>query len=175
MSKNYIVGNAEDVELMNGLMSSNYPELIENGVNVGLFYVVKVDKDGEVQNEACLKKDGRTCSGKISLISDLNRMTDSFDAKIVLDLNIWQRLSLEEKNALLDHELYHLYIVKNPKTGEVVTISDESSKVKLKLKKHDVVMWGFHDIIVRHGFGSQELQVLNGISECYKDYLVKSV
>lgn len=174
MSKNYIVANAEDVEMMKGIMDSTYPELVSNNVNVALFYVTKVNKAGEVQDEPCLKKDGVTCAGKISLISDLNRMTDTTDAKIVLDYGIWQKLSLEEKKALLDHELHHLHIVKDPKTGEVLTISEDSTRIKLKMKKHDVVMWGFHEIIERHGFGSHELQILYGIASRYKEYFPKA-
>ena len=171
MSKNYEMASQEDVKLMNEIIDKHYKELRDYDIQIGLFYLYpKLDKDGNSKGPS-IKSQGVACAANIRIVSDLNRLTDNTDVKIVLAQEIWSKISKEEKEAILDHELYHLVIAKDPKTDEPLTISETSDKVKLKMKVHNIVLWGFSDIIERHKMNSQELQILDGISKRYAPYM----
>ena len=129
----------------------------------------KRDRDGNLKKSALIKN-GVPCAAMVRVISPFNRHTDNYDVKIILNGDFWRDLTKEEKIAVIDHELSHIRMIRD-REGEPVMIDENSDKVKLGTVKDDIQMWGFNDIIVRHGKNSQELQVLQSLVNRYAPLL----
>ena len=160
-----------DEKLLEDLLTEERYQFIKDyEVNVIMFFKYgKRDRDGVLKKPA-LVKNGVPCAAQIRVISPFNRQTDNYDVKIIIDGDNWRDLTKEEKIAIIDHELTHLSIVRD-REGEPVMINEESDKVKLKLIRDDIQMWGFNDIMIRHGANSQELQILQHLVNRYAPIL----
>ena len=73
-------------------------------------------------------------------------MTDDTDVKIILNKELWDELSVNEKKSTIDNQLSYLQI-KEDKLGEPIPISDDCDKVQLKLRKPDFYCEGFLDML----------------------------
>ena len=160
-----------DEQILENLLKEERYQFFEDyEVKVVMFFKYgKRDKDVNLKKNA-ISKNGAPCAAQVRLISAFNRQTDNYDVKIILDGDIWKDLSKEERIAVVDHELSHIQIVVDA-DGEPVMINEQSDKVKLKCIHDDIQMWGFSEIIDRHGKNSQELQVLQSLVKRYKHLL----
>jgi len=143
------------VELLTAVMQRHeeHRKLKEAGVTVELqFAYGKEKKDGSVED--AIKWHGRKALGfaKIRKLDD--RASGMTDAKILVDGQFWQDAEDPEREALLDHELYHLELVTDD-VGDVE--KDDSGRPKLKMRKHDVEVGWFTAVALRNGAHSQEL------------------
>lgn len=146
----YELANATDEKLLEELLNDErYAPLKSYEINVQLFYKYgKRDKEGELKTPA-LQKNGKAIYAQTKIVSNFNRMTDDTDVKIILNKDLWDELSKEEKLAILDNELNYIQ-VKEDKEGEPLTISEDSDKVQLKLRKPDFYCEGFLEIMNIH-------------------------
>lgn len=104
------------------------------------------------------------------------RLTDLYwqtllriDAQIVVDSHWWNGLleraktdvereqALARRRAVIDHELTHLELVCDKKTGKPV-LHPETGRPKLRLRKHDYQFGWFTEVAQRHGVHSVEVQ-----------------
>lgn len=69
----------------------------------------------------------------------------------------WLGRREQERAAVIDHELTHLYLVKDDK-GNVE--EDDAGRPKLKMRLHDIQIGGFAEIIERHRESAIEAQQL---------------
>jgi hypothetical protein len=101
--------------------------------------------------------DGRVTLGKCKKASDLDRELVAFDFIILLRKAFWQdsRVSVEQRVALLDHELCHAAVRVDDRTGDPVT--DERGRIVYRMRKHDVEE--FADVVRRHGIYKSDLEV----------------
>lgn len=94
----------------------------------------------------------------IKVVPLKDRLTKDYDAELVLDRHLWERLRHRHRKALLDHELSHLAVAKfvehESEDGEVscTFATDDIGRPKLKTVKGN---WnggdGFREVVKRHG------------------------
>lgn len=98
---------------------------------------------------------GYPCLAVVRIVSAKDRAKDVGDAEITIDRDAYEAMTSEQRDALLDHELYHLNIVRD-RAGQPKR--DDHGRPKLKMRKHDFNVGWFHEIARRHGAASIEVQ-----------------
>ncbi len=119
-----------------------------------LFARSKRDENGDATGPA-LKLHGYQCAAVVKVLSAKDRAKGLGDAEIVVDGDRWHEWSMEEKEALLDHELQHLEL-KTDEHGCV--IRDDLDRPTLRCIKHDHQFGWFDAIARRHGAAAFEVQ-----------------
>ena len=79
----------------------------------------------------------------------------NIDIEITIDSLYWQNASIEERKSTIDHELTHI-VVKLDKEG--LPKVDDDGLVCFKMRRHDLVYWGFKEILERNKTNSIEYQ-----------------
>ena len=138
---------ASDNQLLEKVMSKEKYEILKSyNIKIALFYKYgKRDKEGNLKTTA-LSKNGVPIPAQTKIVSSFNRITDNTDVKIILNKELWDELSQNEKESVLDNSLYYIEI-KEDKMGEPIMISDDSDKVDLKLRKPDFYIEGFLNVM----------------------------
>lgn len=138
---------ASDNQLLERVMSKEKYEILKSyNIKIALFYKYgKRDKEGNLKTTA-LSKNGVPIPAQTKIVSSFNRITDNTDVKIILNKELWDELSQNEKESVLDNGLYYIEI-KEDKMGEPIMISDDSDKVDLKLRKPDFYIEGFLNVM----------------------------
>lgn len=96
------------------------------------------------------------------------RALDQKDATIVVCKASWDQMDDRKRIALVDHELYHLQVCKDPE-GRLKT--DDLNRPKLRLRKHDIEVGWFVEIAKEHGPDSIECEQANGMVLKYRQSL----
>lgn len=143
----YELANSTDENILNNILKDERYEILNSyDIHVKLFYKYgKKDKEGNLKTPA-LTKNGIAIPAQIKIVSAFNRMTDDTDVKIILNKELWDELSINEKKSTIDNQLSYLQI-KEDKLGEPIPISDDCDKVQLKLRKPDFYCEGFLDML----------------------------
>lgn len=143
----YELANQTDEQILNDLLNDERYEILNSyDIHVKLFYKYgKKDKEGNLKTPA-LTKNGIAIPAQIKIVSAFNRMTDDTDVKIILNKELWDELSVDEKKSTIDNQLSYLQI-KEDKLGEPIPISEDCDKVQLKLRKPDFFCEGFLDML----------------------------
>jgi hypothetical protein len=146
----YELANSIDEQMLADVLSDErYEPLKSYDINIKLFYKYgKRDKDDNLKTPA-LQKNGKPIYAQTKIVSAFNRITDETDVKIILNKDLWDELSKEERIAVLDNQVHYIEI-KEDKDGEQITISEDCDKVQLKLRKPDFFCEGFLDILNIH-------------------------
>jgi hypothetical protein len=108
-----------------------------------------------------------TCGGYpayavVRVLGPKERTMERGDAEIVIDRDAYEAMNPATRDALLDHELYHLE-VKRDQGGQVKR--DDHGRPVLKLRKHDFQVGWFHEIARRHGMASIEVTQATSLKE----------
>lgn len=100
--------------------------------------------------------DGRVVLGRCKRASDLDRQLSEFDFVIILNREFWTapEVTIEQKQALLDHELCHAEVVIDPTSDE--PHEDESGRTVYRIRRHDIEE--FSEIVERHGCYKKDLE-----------------
>ena len=98
---------------------------------------------------------GRRILGRAKVVGEDMRSTFGKDAIIYINRDAWHYLSDAQKRYLLDHELYHLDIVKD-KNYDTVELQD--GRPKLTTVPHDLE--DFVAIVQRHGIIMEDMKRL---------------
>lgn len=85
------------------------------------------------------------------------------DAMIVIDRHTYGTLTAKQMDAMLDHELHHLELVVDDKTG--TPKCDAIGRPKLAMRKHDHSFGWFDEIARRHGQHSIEVMQASALVE----------
>lgn len=112
--------------------------------------MVSSNKPGPV-----LKLHGRSCAAIVRIVSLRDRVKGGGDAEIVIAEAGWMRLTEEEQDGLLDHELYHIEL--KPARGGGVA-RDTHGRPKLAMVDHDYEFGWFDEIARRHGDAAPEVR-----------------
>ena len=139
------------------LNDERYEWIRSYDIHVKMFYKYgKYDKDGNLKTPA-LVKNGQPIPASIKIVSAFNRLTDNVDVKIIINKDIWDEYSKDRRKATLDGILNYLEL-KTDKLGEPISISDDSDKVQLKLKKPDFYCEGFISLVEKYGLNYDPIQ-----------------
>lgn len=151
-------------DLVTRIISKHHPDLYQLGVNVGVLFA-ESDKPGV----RAVKLHGYPCLAIVRKTGVRQRLLGGPDAEIVLDYAHWQQAKAAERAALIDHELYHLVVLRDKKSG--ATAMDDAKRPKLKLANHDWEIGGFEAIVKRHGEAAPEYQQAKALREQYGQLL----
>lgn len=149
---NYDQSTPEVAEIISSLIGQYYPDLEEGQVTIESIFAY--DPKGGFP----VKSGGYPALACIKVNNLKNRVKGQADVEITIDADNFKSMSLEQKTAVLDHELYHLITVRD-KDGVIKT--DDANRSKLRLKKHDYQMGWFKEIAARHGQNSPEVYQAN--------------
>lgn len=153
----------EDVHaLVSHIISQYHPDLKTSEASIDLLYVY-ADED-----QIPLSCHGYPAQAVVRVTSSKERVAGRGDAEIVIDKENYQDLSDAQKNALIDHELYHLKVMKD---RHGVIMVDDHRRPKIEMRKHDRE-YGWFDIIAqRHGEASLEVKqardLIAGVGQLY--------
>lgn len=149
---NYDTAPKEIIALINETTNEFHPELVEAGVTIEA--VMAFDDKGGYP----VKANGYPALACIRANSLKNRVKGFADAEITIDKSAYDALNDQQKKALIDHELFHLVVVRD-KEGNIK--HDDAERPKIKLKKHDYQFGWFREIALRHGENSPEVYQAN--------------
>lgn len=90
------------------------------------------------------------------------------DATIVVDFASWQKMEGPRREALIDHELYHLTIKKGK---DMANEFDDLGRPKIKMRKHDIEFGWFIRIAQEHQQQSIECFQANSLFLSHKQML----
>lgn len=156
MPKTYNLCGNDVHSLIKSVMGQHHLPLSREGVSVQAVFINDFDDDDEAR--PALKVHGVPAAAKIQVTPLVDRVRGIEDAKLTIDEYTWQRLNESARLALIDHELEHLQLVRDSKTGAVK--HDDHRRPKLKLRVHDWTLAGFQSIVERHGESAIEFQEL---------------
>ena len=171
MSKYYEQATEIDLKLLEDIISNNEEHNTIKTLNLkyNLLYVYpNTDEDGNIKSPA-IKNKGVACAAIIKLIKGADKIIKNYDFEIHVDKSVWDEISLNEKIAILDHELYHIKF-RTDKNGNFKF--DDYNRPMLQLKEHDLVFWGFSDIAKKHGDSSIEKKTIKNIIK-YNSFLLE--
>ena len=116
---------ASDNQLLEKVMSKEKYEILKSyNIKIALFYKYgKRDKEGNLKTTA-LSKNGVPIPAQTKIVSSFNRITDNTDVKIILNKELWDELSQNEKEWLKKLEEERLKV-------------EQQEKAKLKNKYRD--------------------------------------
>ena len=143
------------------IVDDHYPDLVDAAVTFDLLMAhAKVDdKTGEPVSPA-LKHHGWPAAAVVKINSHKDRVAGRNDVEITIDGDNWNDRTDPQQVAILDHELRHLIVIRNP-AG--IVKEDDCGRPKLKLSDHDWQFGGFNSILERHGEHSLEHEFMSNL------------
>lgn len=147
MAKRYDQASQDVTDRIAKLRTAWYEHL--SLFSIGALFVANED------GEQCLTHAGYPALAVTRIVPARDRAAGLPDVQIVIDLAAWQSLAdSKKKNALLDHELYHIEPVLDDIGGQIY---DAQDRPKATLRKHDHQLGWFDEIANRHGDNSIEV------------------
>jgi len=156
--KTYDQAPPETHERVAALIEKYHPQLNSVSVKVDL---LMVSTDSETAR--ALTHGGYPALAVVRSTNPKERAMGQGDALIVIDLERYESMDPKERDALLDHELYHLVTVEDKKTLKPKV--DSHLRPVLKIRKHDRQFGWFDEIARRHGKNSIEVQQADWIRD----------
>lgn len=167
MATKYTPADSECLDRVNALIERYYPHLKDNEVTIELLFATA--DEGQP-----LKHGGYPAAAIVRIVSEKDRVKGNKDAEICIDQLRYEEMSAEEKDALLDHELYHL-VVKYDDHEAVKR--DSADRPKLGMRKHDHQFGWFAEIAKRHGEASGEVrqarEMVEGSGQAYFTFMTE--
>lgn len=90
----------------------------------------------------------------VRIVNLKDRTKGMGDAEITIDAAKYLRMTPEQQDALLDHELHHLIVMRD---DDGLAKLDDQGRPRFKMRKHDWQMGWFTEIAERHGMNSVEV------------------
>ena len=145
-------------KLLHQVINDCYPDIEKARVTFDLIFArAERDKDN-LPKGTPLKEHGVACASIIKKTNVINRVCGLRDILLLLDGDAWADFGIAEKNALLDHNLYHIMLEK----AEDGTFShDNAGRPLTELRNHDFDVGGFQEVIGRRGRAALEAQYLS--------------
>lgn len=157
MSTIYEMADEQPGEIAAELIDLYYPDL--KLVAARIDYLFAFNDKG-----AALKLHGNRCAAIARIIKLKDRVMGRGDCEITIDGNHWEDMKLEEKRALIDHELNHFVLKRGPDNKPKF---DDINRPEFRSRKHDHD-YGWFDIIAqRHGGNAIEVQQVRHL---YREY-----
>ena len=157
MSKSYDRAPAEVSERAHKLIGKFHPDINEADLKIDFIYVRNPDGPAVTHG-------GYRALALCKVVNLKDRAMLRGDVEIQIDAEVYEKMSAAEKDALLDHELYHIEIQREDADddsdqgdarGSIRT--DDLDRPKVRLRKHDYQFGWFTAIAERHGQASPEV------------------
>lgn len=152
----YVAPDPEVIAVMRRQMEAHHTDLVEAGVTVGVLmaHAARDKQTGEPKGPA-IKHAGYPALALVSVVSLKDRVAGLPDARIIVDGDRWEELTAEQRDAVFDHELEHLLLIRD-ESGAIQL--DDAFRPRLKLRPHDFQMGAFVSVIQRHKGAAIEAQ-----------------
>lgn len=164
--KAYSVASSDLDDCIERMQSEHHIDL--DGVTVAALFVF----DDEASSETVLTHQGYPAAAVVRLTPVRDRALGVADAVIVVDRAYWLTLTVEQKDALIDHELTHLNRAVDADTG--LPKCDAVNRPKLAMRMHDHQLGWFDEVAHRHGEASAEARqakrLLEQTQQLYFDF-----
>jgi hypothetical protein len=125
------------------------------------------NKDGE-QTGPAITVHGKDAYACIRITKLEERVAGRRDAVMWIDGDQWNGWPYESLLAIIDHELTHIQIAEDPKTGEIQL--DDAGRVKLRMRPHDFEVGWFDEIAERHAKASIEVMQATALANSRQMY-----
>lgn len=171
MGKYYEKAKDEDFELLNNIISTNdeYHDINTFKLKYNLLYAFPTTDDAGNIKSPAIKNKGVACAAMIKLIKGADKIIKNYDFEIFVDKSLWDEISISEKTAILEHELFHIKFKKDKNNDFKF---DEYDRPMLQLKEHDLIFWGFSEIAKKHGDFSIEKKSIKEMIK-YNSFLLE--
>lgn len=150
----YCDAPADCLEIYNQVMNQYHSHLVEYGVTVDILFA-KLKAEEAKPGASAVRLHGYPCAAVVKVNSYKLRVQGHSDAEIVIDGDMWNDWSYEQRVALMDHELEHLELKMDKDENPT---QDDLGRQKLKVKHHDHEFGWFDSIARRHGENSPEVR-----------------
>lgn len=157
----FTVAPKEVAELVAAVIAEHYSELEElthpaedlPALRFDLcFAFAETNANGDPKSSA-LTLHGCPCNAIIKRLGLKDRAMGRGDVEIAIDALAWEKMSLKEQTALIDHELYHL----EPKKDDAgIYKRDDLHRPLFGMRHHDFEVGWFAEVAARHGKNSLE-------------------
>lgn len=162
MPTTYSEAPTEAVSLLAKMLKAHHHDLVECKAQIGVLFASN-DKGPAV------KSNGYPRAAQVKVVSLKDRVRKKIDAEVIVDALVWERLTDDQRAALMDHELEHLrrvewsakrYKKMLAEDGDVLRWKlDSLGRPKLKTVPADIdVGDAFASIIQRHGKAACEFR-----------------
>lgn len=148
--KTYDPAPKEVHDRVKALIKRFYPDLENVGLRVDVLMAATDDESGHA-----VTLHGYPCDATIKILGAKDRAMDRGDVEIVIDNERYDSMGEKERDALIDHELYHVEL-KRDRHNKVKL--DPYGRPQIKMRLHDFEAGWFHEIARRHGKNSGEVQ-----------------
>lgn len=142
-------------EVMRRYHSRLLEPTIAQSVTVETFLVFGPRNKDNDQTAPAIQVRGKEAYACIRITKLEERVAGRRDAVMWIDGDRWQAWPEATLTAIIDHELTHLELAEDPKTGEIQL--DDAGRVKLKMRQHDFEVGWFDEIAERHAEASIEV------------------
>ena len=168
MSKTYELPTRETLNLLEEVKKKYHKGLIDYDVQLGVIIVhAAVDeKTGERKGHAIKGHAGAPAAAQVKIVPLKDRLIKKFDVELLIDGDGWDDLTRQEQVALLDHELTHIMV-----TGEI----DDLKRPVVKMRDEDFIVWGFLDVVRRHGAAALEAQSVKRLIDKHGQLLLNGI
>lgn len=154
MPHRYTKATQEVTDLIDEVMRKHHEPLSAVGVTIQALMAYAAENDMNEKAGPALSMGGYACNAAIRKTPLRERVMGSADAEIVFDGDNWGDRHIDEKRAIIDHELEHLTVSKKV-SGEVIL--DTHGRPKLGMRLHDVQLGWFSAVAKRYGEASVEV------------------
>lgn len=152
MSTYYVVAPDEVMAIAESVIREHHNTLNKAGLTIGyLFAHADKDEEGNPKGPS-IQHNGYAVAAVVRIVNLRDRVAGLPDVMIVIDGDQWPEWSAERRRAILDHELTHIRLTDK---------TDDADRPKVKLRKHDIMIGGFYEVIERHKEAAVELELLS--------------
>ncbi len=148
--KTYSAASDDALSTIDRMRKAHHEEL--DDVTVAALFIF----DDEESSEQVLTHGGYPAAATVKITNLRDRALGVADAVIVIDRAYWVSITAAERDALMDHELYHLERAREEESGTPKI--DAIGRPKLEMRKHDRQFGWFDEIARRHGPNSGEVK-----------------
>lgn len=157
MGKRYEKGSDDLEQRIARLRDKYYSDL--RVVTIGTLFVFD-DDDSAL---SVLRHQGRSAAALCRIVPARERAAGLPDVQIIVDRATYSRSTAKQRDAILDHELYHIQPVFDEQTGRPKF--DAQDRPKLRIRRHDHEFGWFDEIANRHGDDSMEVRQAKALIE----------
>jgi len=153
--------------LLGELVDTHFEEIAKAELTIDLLFAY-ADKDKYgMRKGPALSKRGHECAAIVSKTPVKDRIRGLRDVLILIDGDHWPDWTLEQRRALLHHELTHIDIERID--GEVK--HDSAGRPVVAMRPHDFEVGGFHEVIDIYGIAAMEARMLVAAAKPYAEQM----
>ncbi len=147
MPKTYDTAPSNVKQRADALIERNHEDLWK--VEAKIDYLFATNDRGDAVSHR-----GYPALAVVRIVNLKDRTKGMGDAEITIDAAKYLRMTPEQQDALLDHELHHLIVMRD---DDGMAKTDDLGRPRFKMRKHDFDFGWFTEIATRHGMNSPEV------------------